>query len=153
MPNLSDEAFFKLYNGDAILTQHKYGVPASVTLAQAALESGYGQHAPGFNFFGVKAGKSWNGDTQRLKTWESGKDGSKVTIFALFRKYNSANESFIDHAETILHSKYLRVAMDHTGSAEEFIHALAPHYATDPNYEQKVLEIINRFQLKQYDLK
>lgn len=55
------------------------GVPALVTMAQAALESGWGAHAPGYNFFGIKAGSSWSGKVQKLKTWECGKTGNAKT--------------------------------------------------------------------------
>lgn len=68
---------------------------ARVTAAQAALETGYGRTVKGNNLFGIKAGKSWTGDTQNLKTWE-GVGGKKVRIVDKFRKYDSFEESLAD---------------------------------------------------------
>ncbi len=62
--------FLNTYAPYAKETEKKYGVPYLVTLSQAALESGYGKSAPGFNFFGVKAGKAWTGEKQLLRTTE-----------------------------------------------------------------------------------
>jgi len=55
------------------------GVPALLSVAQSAIETGYGKHAPGNNFFGIKAGKSWNGAIQLLPTWECGDTGDAAT--------------------------------------------------------------------------
>jgi flagellum-specific peptidoglycan hydrolase FlgJ len=137
----------------AIYTQQMTGIPASVTLAQAGLESGWGKHAPGNNFFGIKgegpAGK------QRLSTTEV-RNGQKVRTQTWFRKYHDPFESFLDHAKVIAKGKYLKHAMEHTGSAREFVTALQSRktkYATDPNYVKKVMNLINKYQLEKYDFK
>ena len=62
--------FFVTYAPAAIHSAKSTGIPASINLAQAALESGWGQFAPGFNFFGIKADKDWKGETQLLATTE-----------------------------------------------------------------------------------
>ncbi len=150
--SLSAQEFINRYSVHAVESQKITGIPASVTLAQAALESNWGKSAPGNNFFGIKgAGPA---GTQSLKTWEV-IDGKKVTVSANFRKYNSAVESFIDHGKVIAHSKYLKHAMEHTGSPLEFISALQSgksKYATDPKYTDKIMSIIHQHHLDQYDL-
>ncbi len=135
----------------AIYTQQMTGIPASVTLAQAALESGWGKHAPGNNFFGIK-GKGPAG-SQSLRTTEV-QQGEKIRIHDLFRKYHDPFESFLDHAKVIAQGRYLKHAMEHTGSAEAFVTALQSKktkYATDPNYVQKIMSIVHKYDLEKYD--
>jgi flagellum-specific peptidoglycan hydrolase FlgJ len=72
-------AFFLKYYPYAQQSEAQTNVPALVTLAQAATESGYGKYAFGNNFFGIKAGSAWTGATQKLKTWECGKTGDPST--------------------------------------------------------------------------
>lgn len=55
------------------------GMPPIVVMIFAAIESGYGKHAPQNNFFGIKAGTQWKGLTQLLKTFECGKTGNPKT--------------------------------------------------------------------------
>jgi flagellum-specific peptidoglycan hydrolase FlgJ len=127
-------------------------VPASITLAQAALESNWGRAAPGNNFFGVKG--TGPAGTQMLMTWEVFK-GKKQRTKAPFRKYFTPLESFIDHAKVISTGKYLKHAMEHTESAEAFITALQKgpaKYATDPDYKKKILSIVQEYDLEQYDI-
>lgn len=76
---LTPREFVRAYYGAAKSSEVATGVPALVTLAQGALESGWGKHAPGYNFFGIKPGKSWKGAIQYLKTWECGKTGNATT--------------------------------------------------------------------------
>lgn len=73
---LSPLDFTRAYYPYAKSSEISTGVPALVTMAQAALESGWGKHAPGFNFFGIKPGSAWTGAVQRLKTWECGRTGN-----------------------------------------------------------------------------
>jgi flagellum-specific peptidoglycan hydrolase FlgJ len=62
--------FFVTYKDAAIHAAKTTGIPASINLAQAALESGWGQYAPGFNFFGIKANAEWKGEKQLIPTTE-----------------------------------------------------------------------------------
>lgn len=70
--------YIKKFYAAAKAAQTDTGVPASVVIAQSGIESGWGKHAPGFNFFGIKPGSKWTGETQILKTWECGKTGNPV---------------------------------------------------------------------------
>ena len=76
---LTPTLFFTKYYPLAQSVESDTNVPALVTLAQGAIESGYGLHAPGNNLFGIKASSSWTGKTQKLKTWECGKTGNPAT--------------------------------------------------------------------------
>ena len=111
---------------------------ARVAAAQAALESNYGKSAPGNNFFGIKAGKSWKGATQKLKTWEV-IDGKKVTIKDSFRKYEDFAQSFKDWA-SLVGKRWPGVITAQT--FEDAVAALKAGlpggYATDPNYASKL---------------
>lgn len=73
--SLSVKQYVQKYLPYAIEASKITGVPALVILIFAAVESAFGKHAPGNNFFGVKAGKSWTGAIQLLKTFECGKTG------------------------------------------------------------------------------
>lgn len=63
----------------AIAAQKITGMPPIVAICFSAIESGWGKHAPGNNFFGVKAGSTWTGATQLLTTFECGKTGNAAT--------------------------------------------------------------------------
>lgn len=118
------------------------GVPALVTLSQAALESGWGSHAPGNNFFGIKAGKSWTGEVQNLMTTEFEGD-KEISIPQKFRKYESPLDSFRDHA--VLLKKRFPNAFKYTDPVQ-FINAVQNEheykYATDPDYLRKMSTLI-----------
>lgn len=72
-------------------------VPAEVVAAQAALESNWGKQSIGNNLFGIKAGSSWSGKVQEVKTHEFEQGGNKLRI-AKFRDYDSPEDSISDHA-------------------------------------------------------
>lgn len=119
------------------------GVPALVTLAQAALESGWGKHAPGNNFFGIKAGKSWKGETQELMTTEVYGD-KVVKLKQVFRKYATPAECFKDHGEFL--KKRFPKAFLHTDPGDFIYSVQNEHgykYATDPDYLRKMNGLFN----------
>ncbi|MCC6273940.1 MAG: glucosaminidase domain-containing protein [Deltaproteobacteria bacterium] len=143
--------FFRKMLPHALAAQALTGVPASVSLAQAALESGWGKHAPGNNFFGIKG--TGPAGSQLLATREF-RDGVMVRTHAKFRRYHDPLQSFMDHARVISEGRYLRHAMAHRDDARDFVHALQSgkyKYATDPRYAAKVLRIIETHGLQRYD--
>lgn len=132
------------------------GLFPSVKMAQAALESGWGEKAAGNNLFGIKAsGKYtpyWHGAyvTSRTSEWTgSGYTGQT----SKFRKYATIGDSIKDH--TLFLQQYSRYAKVFTASTpEEQARALqAAGYATDPNYSSKLISIINTYNFKDYDKK
>ena len=140
----------------AIKAQEQYGVPASVTLGQIILESG-GSNPGGLsdlaykdnNLFGIKAGSKYNGKTVNYSTLEY-VNGQAVKTTASFRKYNSVEESIIDHAKLLNSDIYTNKTKNST-NLTEYVSAMGSVYATDPNYSNKLMNIINSNNLTQYD--
>jgi flagellum-specific peptidoglycan hydrolase FlgJ len=143
-------AFLGMLAGFAQDCQRKTGIPASITLAQAALESSWGARAIGNNLFGIKADKSWTGPTVSFQTTEH-LDGKDVHPVLVFRRYSSWLESMVDHAQFLLHNdRYKPCFKETTGPG--WARALgAAGYATDPNYTKKLLDIISGRTLTFYD--
>lgn len=143
------KAFFEQFAPIAQANEKATGVKASVSLGQAAQESGYGQSAPGFNFFGVKAGGGWTGDVQYLTTWEE-VSGVKVPQVAAFRKYQSADDAFADHARVLANPLYKDVTA--TANPYDQVRSIkAAGYATDSQYAVNVNAIIRDNNLTAYD--
>lgn len=137
----------------AVESQRKSGVPASITIAQAALESGWGESGlarAANNLFGIKADSRWCGETLTLNTREFIK-GQWVVVPALWRKYPSWQSSIDDHAAFLKQNpRYKACFLCTTASA--FAQALAQAgYATDPDYANKLIALMNRHQLQSLD--
>lgn len=131
----------------AIDTYNEYGILPSLTLAQAILETGWGQSRIGNNIFGIKG--SWNGKSQTVSTQEY-ENGRYVTKNATFRDYDTVSQSIIDHAQLLNNDRYQEVP-----KAKNYVEASrAVHragYATDPSYSDKLIDIIESFGLDQWD--
>ncbi|EAG1697185.1 GW domain-containing glycosaminoglycan-binding protein [Listeria monocytogenes] len=136
--------------------QAEHGILTSITLAQAILESNWGQSdlaQQGNNLFGVK-GKA--PQPMVNMTTKEFVDGNWIEIKANFRKYKDWNESLEAHAELFLKGtswnkdKYNGVieADDYKKAAEELQTA---GYATDPDYAEKLINIIEKYDLALYD--
>ena len=131
-------------------TQEKWGVPASVTLAQGALESAWGTTHPGGEYFGVK-GQSPDGRSVSLATHEE-KGGKLHGETDSFRSYGSLGESADDYGRFLATNKRYSAAFDHKDDGERFIHEVAKAgYATDSHYESKIRSIIDHHDLTRYD--
>jgi hypothetical protein len=132
--------------------QAETGVPASVTLGQWAVESGYGAHAPGNNAFGIKAKPGE--PSQLLWTHEKAAHGSGlVRVQQSFRKYDSMEQAFEAHGQLL--AQHYPLSMAHTNDPYAFVAGLEadPHhsYATDPNYVSTVDKAIKDNNYTQYD--
>lgn len=136
--------------------QAEHGILTSITLAQAILESDWGQSGlaqEGNNLFGVKGKAPQPMVTMTTKEFV---DGKFIEIKANFRKYKDWNESLDAHAELFLKGtswnkdKYNGViaADDYKKAAQELQSA---GYATDPDYAEKLISIIERYDLDLYD--
>ena len=138
--------FLTLYFPFALQAQKKYGVPAQVILAQAALESGWGKSklsTEGYNFFGIKADGSWNGATITKQTREV-RNGKEVYEAAKFRKYATPLESFDDHSKFLLKNPRYKAAFDYQGDPKAFAAEVAKAgYATDPKYTELIHKLID----------
>ena len=129
--------------------QRQTGSPASLTRAPAALESSWGARAPGNNLFGIKAGSSWTGPTVTFQTHEH-LDGKDVALADRFRAYPSWLDSMLDHASLLLTDHYAACRKETTGAGWARAVAAAG-YATDPDYAQKLLDIMRARNLAFYD--
>jgi len=129
----------------------KLGIPANVLLAQSALETGWGnkviQHSDGqnsHNLFGIKAGGQWRGQHVNVSSLEY-REGMAKREFSNFRVYESYKQSFDDYVDFIKGNDRYRTALQNNDNAEGYIKALQDAgYATDPQYANKVIDIINR---------
>lgn len=132
------------------------GVPASVTIAQGILESEWGRSGlakKGQNYFGIKS-KSGPGPAGiiTMATWEvlGGKD---VTVKDGFKAYHNLYESVMDHGRFLLtNTRYAKAFQ--TSDPKEFTKRMhEAGYATDPSYTKKVVGLMDKYNLYQYDAK
>ena len=139
--------YISLYAPVAMKSMRIYGIPASIKLAQGILESGSGNGAlcrTANNHFGIKCKGEWTGET--VSYTDDAPD-------ECFRKYNSALESFNDHSEFLANRSFYKSLFtldksDYKAWAKGLKKA---GYATDPRYAQKLISIIERYELYKYD--
>lgn len=133
----------------AVKGQLEYGVKASLTIAQAALESGWGKSGIGNNLFGIKAGSKWTGKTQLVWTHEE-VNGQRIKIQAVFRDYDSIDDSVKDHALLLTADRYKPVlAASNYREACEQVQKCG--YATDSKYASSLIKLIEKYNLDVYD--
>lgn len=149
---MTPDEFISMIGGTAGQVCAEYNLPASVCIAQAILESGWGRYCIGqYNYFGRK----WNGwgNYVRQQTTEY-LNGEYITIYDKFQSYSSLEEAIQDWCvlmrEEPCYAEALAVWED-TWDVEEFVKAMAPVYATDPDYADKIISTINANDLKSYD--
>lgn len=139
----------------AVEASRSTGVPPQFLVAHSALESGWGRSeirkadgSSSFNLFGIKAGKSWTGQTVDATTTEY-VDGQPQQTVERFRAYASYEEAFRDYANLLRgNSRYSAVIGSQDGT--EFARRLQQAgYATDPMYADKLSRIINGPALRQ----
>jgi flagellar protein FlgJ len=129
---------------------NKLGVDANVLIAQAALETGWGQSViknsqgeNSFNLFNIKADKSWQGKQTQVSTMEYQR-GMAKNEFAGFRSYDSYKESFDDYVHFIKSNPRYGKALKNAGNAAQYVRELQKAgYATDPRYAEKIMSIYN----------
>lgn len=145
------DSFVQRMGGSAQVASAASGVPAPLILAQAALESGWGKReiraddgTQSFNLFGIKADRSWKGPVVETTTTEY-VDGEPQRVRAKFRAYASYDEAFTDYAKFITRNpRYANVLAADTPA--EAAHGLQKAgYATDPQYGQKLVRIMQKF--------
>jgi len=134
------------------------GIPAHFMLAQAALESGWGKHeirhpdnSPSYNLFGIKAGSNWQGDTVDTVTTEYINGIPQKTV-EKFRAYSSYEEGFRDYANLLSNNpRYTNVI--NAQNPADFAYGLQKAgYATDPQYGNKLMRILNNPALSNQDV-
>lgn len=138
--NRQYEEYIEKYHALAQEHERRYGIPASITLAQGLLESAAGMSElsrKANNHFGIKC-HDWKGATIRYKR-------------DCYRKYRRVEESYHDHSQFLLRSRYASLfklkKTDYKGWARGLKKC---GYATDPSYAQKLIRIIELYDLNRY---
>jgi flagellar protein FlgJ len=164
MDKAGQTAFIASAADPAKQSEQRTGVPASVTIAQAILESGWGVHHmdDANNYFGIKAqekngtidfGTVATGSVDKL-TKEFDANGQPFTIVAHFRAYKDMAGSFIDHGLFLGAPRY-KSALDAYKAdkdANEFARGLqSAGYATDPNYAATLISLMTAHNLFQFN--
>jgi flagellum-specific peptidoglycan hydrolase FlgJ len=153
--NTPQEQFISSIAEAAVRSADQTGVPASVTIAQAILESYWGSSRlarDANNYFGIKAqthggsaGSIW------LNVWEV-IGGRNVVESQAFRAYNSIAESFVDHGQFFLENGRYNSAMAARDDPRQFAREInRAGYATDPAYASKLIGLMDRYNLYRYD--
>ncbi|WP_029831047.1 flagellar assembly peptidoglycan hydrolase FlgJ, partial [Vibrio parahaemolyticus] len=143
----SPESFVNSMKPYAEKAAKALGVEPSLLLAQAALETGWGQkvvqNALGSsnNLFNIKADRSWQGDKVTTQTLEF-HDNTPVKETAAFRSYSNYQDSFNDYVRFLNDNPRYETALQQRGDSESFIRGIhRAGYATDPTYADKVLQV------------
>jgi flagellar rod assembly protein/muramidase FlgJ len=116
------------------------GVDPNALLTQWGFESGWGSKPAGkYNYFGIKADKSWKGNKEAVPTHEY-VDGQKKKMVEPFRSYNSPEEAVDDYVKFLkINKRYTKAGLFETKTPAEYFTALqSAGYATDPNYATKL---------------
>lgn len=161
-PFTSHSAFLKAAIPGAQASDRETQVPAAVTLAQAILESGWGQFsAGGNNYFGIKAqatktpgiydwGTLGRGCVLRKTQEEVG--GRLQYEIAAFRAYKGLKDSIRDHGVRLRSNPVYAKAFDHVDDDARFAKEMGRYYATDSGYARKLIDLIEKYDLERYDV-
>ena len=143
---MSREDYIDKYKDIAMANMQEFKIPASITLAQAVLESNNGNSdlaSRSNNHFGIKCHSDWTGK----KTYHD--DDKKGECF---RVYNKVEDSYADHSEFLQKTRYAKCfeldIMDYKSWAKELKNA---GYATNPKYPALLIKIIEDNELYKYD--
>jgi flagellar protein FlgJ len=146
----SPQAFVTQLWPHAERTARSLRIAPEALIAQAALETGWGKHVmrradghSSFNLFGIKADKAWTGERVTSETIEF-RDGLMRKERATFRAYTSLAEGLADYADFLRSNPRYQETLNKAGDAAGFAQALAAAgYATDPEYSQKIQQILS----------
>lgn len=149
-PFATAEDFIAAALEGAVASREQFGVPVSVTLAQGVLETGGGKLAAlANNFFGLKAHEP--GVPCVLKKTREVRGGRGALEIAGFRTYASLTDSVLDHGRRLATNPVYAPAF-RTTTVEAFARAVARRYATDPAYGDKVVALMDRYDLRRFDV-
>lgn len=155
-PSISEaDQFFEALAPQAKATQTEFGVPAAVSMAQSAQETGYGHSAPGNNYYGIKCFRqvrspvAFDCADRPTTEWVN---GQQVPATESFRSYASMADSARDYGAFLRANFRYAPAFAKSGDPDGFARALqAAGYATDPNYASSLINIMKQRNLYQYD--
>ncbi len=147
----SPEDFVHRVKHSAEEAAQRIGVDKAMLIAQAALETGWGEHVYAdeqgqstHNLFNIKADARWSGERVERPTLEF-LGGQLARTSASFRTYESVKQSFEDYSEFILGNERYRPAVEKANDAMAYIRNIhRAGYATDPEYSEKVASVYHR---------
>lgn len=146
MAQQTPEQYITQWKDVAVKKMQEHGIPASITLAQGLLESSNGNSVlatEGNNHFGIKCTPNWTGG--KMYHDDDKKDDC-------FRKYTNASQSFEDHSDFLLRPRYASLFQLKPTDYKGWAHGLKScGYATDPQYPQKLITLIERYDLDKFD--
>ncbi|NNE26698.1 MAG: hypothetical protein HKN09_07625 [Saprospiraceae bacterium] len=142
--------YISQYKQIAVAEMHRTGIPASIKMAQALLESGAGRSSlasKANNHFGIKCGGRWSGGTYYLHDDDYNKKGELIK--SCFRHFNSPEHSFVAHSEFLATQNRYSFLFDFDSrDYRAWANGLKKAgYATDKKYPQKLINIIEKYQL------
>lgn len=139
-------SYIESFKDVAIEEMNTYGIPASIKLAQGILESGSGNSdlaKYANNHFGIKCTSDWKGKNY-FKNDDNHND--------CFRVYTHAQQSFKDHSQFLLRKRYSALFQLDKNDYKSWARGLKEAgYATNPNYPNLIINLIERYELYQYD--
>ena len=150
---MAPQDFIAAISAAAVASMAKTKIPASFTVAEGALESGWGTSLlaiQGRNLFGVKADSSWHGPTVSMQTREFVR-GQWVMVPAVWRAYPDWGGCMDDHALFLTQNARYRGCFAHVDGAGFAAAVAAAGYATDPNYAALITRLINQHGLAALD--
>ncbi|GAB3654842.1 sporangiospore maturation cell wall hydrolase GsmA [Glycomyces tarimensis] len=158
VPKGGNQGFIDRHAESAQASERATGVPASVTLAQAILETGWGQGAlarEDHNLFGMKCFGS-PGDhaigCRDYGTFECSPTGGCFDMDATFRAYDNVGDSYRDHGDLLSGWSRYAKAMEHRDDPDRFAREIhKAGYATDPKYADKLIGLMQQYDLYRYD--
>ena len=152
---MTPQAFIAAIAPAAVASMARTKIPASFTIAEGALESGWGSSqlaTQGRNLFGVKADASWHGPTVPMQTREF-VHGTWVMVPALWRAYADWQGCLDDHAAFLTQNPRYRACFAHPDGVSFAAAVAAAGYATDPHYAALIAQLINQHGLAALDTK
>jgi len=147
-------SYIEEYKELAIIEMHRSGVPASITLSQALIETNAGRSSlatEANNHFGIKCKRTWNGGTYYHEDDDLDKNGNLIE--SCFRAYDSAIQSYADHSNFLrTKENYISLfLLDRYDYKNWAIGLKNSGYATNPQYAEMIINKIEAYGLDQYD--
>jgi len=144
---ISRAQYIEMYSDLAVEQMIRYGIPASITLAQGCFESGDGNSylaREANNHFGIKCHSGWKG--QSVKKTDDAKD-------ECFRKYNSVEDSYLDHSEFLrTRDRYASLFKLERTDYKGWAYGLKKAgYATASDYAERLIKVIEDYNLQRFD--
>jgi len=148
------DAYINTYKEIAISEMQRTGIPASIKLAQGLLESDWGRSdlaTKAKNHFGIKCANDWSGGTYFKHDDDRNAEGELIK--SCFREYADPTQSYIAHSEFLVNrERYSRLFKLQNTDYHNWAYGLKETgYATDSKYPTKLIMIIEKYNLSQFD--